>query len=455
MAKVLMISANLAREPYPVYPLGLTMVAESARKKGHEVFDWDHLMHKGSCEALQNFIDKQNPDFVGISLRNIDSVNFNEQKTYVPEYRELVQVIRNHTDAPIILGGAAFTIIPEAIMDSVKADYGIIGEGEIAFTELIEAIENGNPPQQKILHSSEFISEENIPVVDRNPDLTDFYLKKGGMLNVQTKRGCPHRCIYCSYPKLEGRVYRHRPAVEVVDEIEMLIKKHHADYLAMTDSVFNDSIGKYLEIAEELVRREISIPWMCFLRPDKFTKEEVALLANSGLSSVEWGTDCATDTTLAAMKKDFTWDQVRYSNQLFADAGIANAHFIIFGGPGETEATVAEGLNNISKLENCVVFGSIGVRVFPHTSMYDLAFKEGVINREDDLIEPIFYFSEHIDRDKMHRQILESFNDRIDRIYPDGQLLEKTSAFHLLGYRGPIWDYILKKGQTRRQSHAR
>ena len=155
------------------------------------------------------------------------------------------------------------------------------------------------------------------------------------------------------------------------------------------------------------------------------------------------------------MKKDFTWDQVRYSNQLFADAGIANAHFIIFGGPGETEATVAEGLNNISKLENCVVFGSIGVRVFPHTSMYDLAFKEGVINREDDLIEPIFYFSEHIDRDKMHRQILESFNDRIDRIYPDGQLLEKTSAFHLLGYRGPIWDYILKKGQTRRQSHAR
>jgi hypothetical protein len=77
-----MISANLAREPYPVYPLGLTMVAESARKKGHEVFDWDHLMHKGSCEALQNFIDKQNPDFVGISLRNIDSVNFNEQKSH-------------------------------------------------------------------------------------------------------------------------------------------------------------------------------------------------------------------------------------------------------------------------------------------------------------------------------------------------------------------------------------
>ena len=84
---------------------------------------------------------------------------------------------------------------------------------------------------------------------------------------MQTKRGCPHRCAYCSYPVLEGKAYRFRDPKDVVDEIKVLITKYDADYYTITDSVFNDGAGKYLSIAEELVRRNINVPWMCFLRP--------------------------------------------------------------------------------------------------------------------------------------------------------------------------------------------
>jgi radical SAM superfamily enzyme YgiQ (UPF0313 family) len=454
MSKIVLISCNTTREPYPVYPLGMTMIAEAARSRGHQVFEWDMLANKSTLDDLGDFIQKHQPDFVGMSLRNIDSVNFNLQESYISDYQSIAGQIRKVTDAKIILGGSAFTILPDEILTAIGADYGIVGEGDFVFCDLLDRLASGETVHDKIVHSDKPIDGDQISKIKRNKELAEFYLKKGGMLNVQTKRGCPHRCAYCSYPVLEGRVYRLRPAANVVDEVEMLINEYNADYYAINDSVFNDSTNKYLQIAEELVRRKITVPWMCFLRPDNFKPDEVRLLKCAGLSSVEWGTDCASDITLAAMKKDFNWDQVVHSNNLFAQEGIANGHFIIFGGPGETEQTVKEGLANIAALEVCVVFGSIGVRIFPHTKIYDRALNENIINRKTNLLEPVFYFSQDVDHEWMHKQILDSFEGRADRVYPGGMDADKTSAFHLFGHRGPVWDYILKKGKTRRKQHG-
>ena len=454
MSRIVLISCNTTREPYPVYPLGMTMIADAARAKKHQVFEWDMLISKSSFDELSDFIYKNQPDIVGLSLRNIDSVNFNQQESYISAYQAIAEHIRKITDAKIILGGSAFTILPDEMMSAIDADYGIIGEGEQTFCNLIEQIESGNPIQNRIIHSNNPLDGEEIITAGRNIEFAAYYLKKGGMLNIQTKRGCPHRCAYCSYPVLEGRVYRQRPVKEVVDEIEMLINKYNAEYYAITDSVFNDATNDYLLTAEELVRRNISTPWMCFLRPDNFKINEVKLLKRAGLSSIEWGTDCASDTTLAGMQKDFTWDQVVDSNNLFASEDVANGHFIIFGGPGETEKTVKEGLVNISALENSVVFGSIGVRIFPQTKIYERALNEKIINGETNLLEPVYYFSQDVDHDQLHRQILGAFQGRAERIYPGGLDADKTSAFHLFGYHGPVWDYILKKGKTRRKHHG-
>jgi len=116
---------------------------------------------------------------------------------------------------------------------------------------------------------------------------------------------------------------------------------------------------------------------------------------------------------------------------------------------------VAEGLDNIARLQNCVVFGSIGVRVFPDTPIYQRAMQEERINGPADLIEPYFYFSPHLDRKKLHQQILDGFAGRDDRIYPDGQFVEKTKALHMFGHRGPAWDLLLKKSGTRRRRTRR
>ncbi|MBN1480606.1 radical SAM protein [candidate division KSB1 bacterium] len=449
MAKVSLISCNTNLDPYPVYPLGMTMVAEAARLRGHDVSQWDLIVHGHNQADIRRFIQETQPDFVGLSLRNVDSANYNKPDAYFAEYKEVVEAIKSVSDAPIILGGSAYTIFPKEMLKELGADFGIAGEGEQAFCALLDQLEMDPDSAYPIYYNNTTMSGDNFACKIREPVLADYYLNKGGMLNVQTKRGCPHRCAYCSYPVLEGRRYRFRTPESVVDEIEMLVREYKADYYFVTDSVFNDAAGNYLKIARELVRRGIDVPWTCYLRPDNFTRDEAELLKRSGLSSVEWGTDCATDVTLKALRKDFTWDQVIHSNNLFAEMGIYNAHFIILGGPRETPATVVEGLKNLTTLQRCVIFAGIGVRIFPGTAVYDWAIQEGQISAETNLLSPTFYFSRDIDRDVLHQEILSAFAGRLDRIYPDGDYVDAARAYHEMGRRGPAWDMLLKMNISR------
>ncbi len=448
---ILLVSCNMTVDPYPVYPLGLSIVAEAARREGYSVAVRDMLLYEGKIKRLIDFINREKPEIIGLSLRNIDTIDYYRNISSVSFYKKVVESIKKTTDAPVILGGSAFTIYPEEIMEECRADYGVVGEGEKLFCDLVSMIKKGCPPDSRILRSNSYIDGQNLIPVKREKVLADYYFKHGGMLNIQTKRGCPHRCVYCSYPNLEGGEYRFNSVKGVVDEIEKLIHDYSIDFYSITDSVFNDIEGNYLLIAKELVKRGISTSWMCYLRPGKFKEEEVELLKLSGLTAVEWGTDCSTDTTLKGMNKRFFWRDVVESNDLFAAHGIANSHFIIFGGPLETTETVLEGLDNLEKLDNSVIFATVGVRIYPGTPIYKIALKEGRIKENQNLLDSCYYFSSGVSPGFIREKIVESFGDRDDRVYPPDQHVEKIKAFHKMGYSGPVWNLLLGRKKTRKK----
>jgi len=72
--KILLIASNTASTPYPIYPLGLSMVAAALRNGGHEVCQFDFLQNNKSMGALCNAIGESTPDIIGVSIRNIDNV---------------------------------------------------------------------------------------------------------------------------------------------------------------------------------------------------------------------------------------------------------------------------------------------------------------------------------------------------------------------------------------------
>lgn len=455
MAKVFLISSNVTQAPYPVYPLGMAMVASDLAANGHEVVQWDYLAEGESMEKLKAVLTERSPEVVGICIRNIDNCNYTNSTAYTDFYREIVGLVRSLTTSPVVLGGPGYSLFPETLLKAVGGDYGIAGEGEGIFATLVSEIVSGRSTGlPKILRTTRPVTGDEIGTPDRNASYVDYYIKNGGMMNIQTKRGCPLKCAYCSYPALEGKSYRYRPAKDVVDEIEMLKKKFDMDYYFIADSVYNDPSGHYLEITEELVRRSIDVSWMAYFKPGHFKADDVKLLKRSGLKAVEWGTDASTDTTLKGLNKSFSWSAVVESNRLFSSVGISCAHFIIFGGPDETKETVEEGLANIESLTDAVVFSSTGVRVIPGTPIYDRALKEGVVEKDSDLLDPYFYFSSAVDAQYIDEAIKSSFGNRIDRIYPLEQDTEKIKAFHMMGYRGPVWDLLLGRKTARVRKRA-
>ena len=443
MKRILLVSANIMKEPYPVYPLGLAVIAAALANAGHEVEQFDFLASGEAEELLSARVAAFAPDYVCVSIRNLDNCDSLSITGYPENARRIVALVREGSSAPVIVGGPAFSIMPEELLAFTGADYGIVGEGERLVCELIHDLsEGGTSPRilhsQGLLHGSEMVS----PLYSES--MISFYLESSGMINLQTKRGCPHGCIYCSYPSLEGAHYRCRDPKTVVDDLERIKSEHGVESFFFTDSVFNDSDGHYLEVVEEIIRRDLSLRWCCYMRPEGVGRAEIALMKRAGLYAVELGTDAASDTTLRSLGKGFTFADVLEANRACVAERLPCAHFVMFGGPGETMATVAEGLKNLEQLEHTVVFAFSGIRIFPGTPLHALAVRDGLLADDASLQEPAYYLSQEVDAAVMNAMITDSFKNRRDRIFPPSEGQKRLSIMQRFGYRGLLWDTLIK-----------
>lgn len=436
----MLISANQVTTPYPVFPIGVAHLMGALLQKGHLADHFD-LLACGGLAELENILRDKVYDVIGISIRNIDSVDSAAPRPVIDDIAMVVNIVRAHSKAPLVLGGPGFSIMPEELLRYLGADFGIVGEGEKAFPQLIDLILSGENIDRQIFSAS----LDNYP--DYPPHFSEntskYYVDHGGMLNIQTKRGCGYGCSYCSYPTIEGKRLRFRDPKEIVDEIQRLQREFNARYIFFTDGVFNDPKNHYLEVAEALIQADNRTPWCAFFRPQNLGISELRLLQKSGMAAMELGSDAACDETLAGLNKGFSFSDVHNINAAIVGLKIPCAHFIVFGGPGETQETVRKGLENINKLEGCIVFAYIGLRILPGTALYQRALSEKIVTAETDIIRPIFYYSPNVEREYMDRLLRQSFAGRMDRIYPMEDMESYVRLFHSLGHTGPLWDLML------------
>ena len=444
MSRIYLLSSNTSTDPYPVYPLGMATVASALVNRGHEVYQFDFLVSNKSIDQLHETLVDFNPDFVGISLRNIDAADsLSSDIWYLNEAKMLVERIREITAVPIIIGGSAFSIMPEEILEYLRADHGIAGEGERAFSSLIDFLKEGRSAP-RILDGRDYplsMGEMCFPLIEK--ELIRFYIERSGLMSIQTKRGCPHKCIYCTYPSLEGKQFRTREPRAVADHIERMKSRYNVDTFCFTDSVFNDTSENYLEVAEELLRQEIGIRWSAFFRPKEIGRKELKLLKRSGLYAMEVGTDASSDDTLRGLNKEFSFSDVIDFTRMSIDEEIPCCHFIIFGGPNETEETVKKGLENINELGNCLVVVFSGIRILPGTDLHTLTLQEGMITEKTPMLKPSYYFSPGIKPEIMNETIQKAFRGRRDRFFPPSKGQDRIKVMNRFGYQGILWDKLI------------
>jgi radical SAM superfamily enzyme YgiQ (UPF0313 family) len=234
--QILLISANRERMPYPVAPLGLAYIAEALLAEGHDVRAIDLCFSKDIEHDLTQSVADFPPDVIGISLRNLDNLTYPPSISYLPELEETIAIIRRCTAAPIVIGGSGFSLAPLPLMQRLEVDFGVVGEGEGSMVELVQRLEQGASlegiPGVLIKGKDEFLPprpSDSFSVPARRVLDNERYLREGGMANIQTKRGCPFNCIYCTYPLLEGKRVRVRDVGEVVGELKDLQTEQGVD----------------------------------------------------------------------------------------------------------------------------------------------------------------------------------------------------------------------------------
>ena len=135
--RVLLISANQEQSPDPVAPLGVCYVATAAAAAGHDVEVLDLCFVSDVEHAVREAVGRVRPDAIGLSLRNVDNCAYPDTVSYLPHYRRIVDACRAVSDAPLVLGGSAFTTMPQHYLETLAVPHGIVGEGELAFVELL------------------------------------------------------------------------------------------------------------------------------------------------------------------------------------------------------------------------------------------------------------------------------------------------------------------------------
>jgi radical SAM superfamily enzyme YgiQ (UPF0313 family) len=452
--KVLLISANRFSEPYPVFPLGVDHVA-GAISPPHEVHLLD-LNPSESNEAIGATIRQIEPEVVGIAIRNIDNTDATRLSAFVDDYREIVAEVRRCSRAPIVLGGGGFTIFSEILVSELGADYGVVGEGE-RLALLLEELERG--PQDPTT-STEIpgvvkpgqraaLPEPWTGRVARGLDVTrsilEPYLQRGGILNFQTHRGCPYRCIYCTYPTIEGRTLRHFPPREVGRTAREL-QDAGARYLFIADAVFNADAEHSLAVAAAIRESGVEVPWGAYFSPSRVPEGYFQKLADAGLTHIEFGTEALSDRVLKAYRKPFSAQDVIASHRAAVAAGLHVAHFFLLGGPGEDPQTLSETLENAESLEKTVHFLFCGVRIFPGTEMHEIALREGRVRAEDDLLEPVFYISPELEGVDLERRVQEHGKRRMNWVVGSGSetLARLQRQMYAKGHTGPLWEILIR-----------
>jgi radical SAM superfamily enzyme YgiQ (UPF0313 family) len=446
---ILLISANAYTEPYPVYPLGISYLYTYLKKRlpHHNFHFFDFNRH--SLSDFRKVLSNGGFKIVCLSLRNIDDNNLYERNSFIAWYKQIMGIIRAESSARVVVGGPGFSIFPGLLFDTLQPDFGIKGEGEESLHQLIGCIDNGSDYK----HIEGLVYKTSTDKIKVNPrtnflnslelsfdkDLVDYYWSKGGMLNIQTKRGCPYNCIYCSYPVIEGSKIRTLNVDFIVETLKDLYFNMGITYVFFTDSVFNISNDYNIQLAKQIIKSGVKMNWGAYFSPHNITREELTLFKKAGLTHIEFGTESFSDRQLKNYRKHFTFSEVLEISQICSDLGIFFAHFLILGGYGETEQSLDETFENSKKIPRSVYFPYIGMRIYPHTELFNIAIAEGRIKGVKDVLEPVYYVSNAINPDTIKDKALATGKRWIFPDFDDHGMMEK---FRLRKKRGPLWEFL-------------
>ena len=465
---ILIVITNRYSNPAPVMPLGACLVAEAVERAGHRVVALDLMFEQYPLQALESELNKTSPDLVGLSVRNIDNNDMQRPVAFFKDLDQIIKTIRSKTDATLVLGGAAVAVMPEELLRYTVADWAVLGDGEVVFPQLLEALSQGKAPNQVagIAWLEDNVFRKNSGYGVRFSDgclVPDFhrwidvqaYLSRLATVPIQTKLGCHFKCVYCTYRKIEGHDYRLCDSRAVFEAIRRLAAAGLRD-IEFVDNVFNSPYDHALAVCEHLAGIRLNVRLQSLeLNPLFVDDALLTAMERAGFVGIGVTVESASDTVLAGLHKGFTAEHVYHAAQVIKRHHLPCLWIFMLGGPGETKTTIQETLRfaeqNIRPKD--VAFFNMGIRIYPGTELEQRARKEGVLDiLPNEMLEPVFYFSPGLDLDWLTQEMHKALATHMNYIGSTTIGLSFLPIINRLGYRlgakPPLWRHtrLIRRG---------
>ena len=294
--------------------------------------------------------------------------------TFTANYHQTEEVVRRIRDKSaaeciFIAGGHHASALPE---ETAKIfDYVIVGEGELAETELIGSLLRGERPEQRIIVGKCVENLDDAGWIDYSlADIERYTRRVNGhkSISILTSRGCPYRCEFCNSTLMKAyRGVRFRSAEDVVGEILFLNRTYGVTSFRIQDDIFSINRTRLKKMADMLEGHHFS--FRCFARVDNIDEEILTDFKRMGVFHLSFGVESGSQRILDLMNKGTRVDQIRHSILLAKQYGMKCRVYLIAGYPGEN----LESLNETISLIRAVKPDDVSVYPllpYPGTPLY-------------------------------------------------------------------------------------
>ena len=358
---------NYSSEPKGIHPpIGLAYLA-SILEKDYEVkiidavvegFDTEIQLERNviryglSYEEIQSRINMFKPDVVGVS--NIFSSGFREA-------REICLIVKDISPTIItVLGGPHPTALTRDVLQHKEIDFVVLGEGEYGFRNLLQMMEKDDYAELdgigfkqngeiRIIPKTKYIQNlDELPFPARHLLPMEKYFEIGEAFIVtkrkpftplNTSRGCVAKCTFCPVHATWGGKWRPRSSVNVLDEIEYLVRTYGVKEIHFDDDNLVLNRRRAQEIFQGIIDRRLDIVWTVptGLALWAIDEELLGLMRESGCYKLFVAVESGDDHILKnVIKKPLNLKKVKPLVDTMKRLGIEVESFFVVGMPGET-----------------------------------------------------------------------------------------------------------------------
>ena len=324
-------------------------VGAALKRAGHEPKIHDCCHDRDDLHILRRTISDWKPDFIGIS---IIIAELESTKRIMKVVREILP------DVPVTFGGPWPSANPQEAIRKFGADFVVLGEGELVFPELINAIEKDLPAesiqgtaslvdgQVKINQGRQLTENELNALPFPAWELLDHKLYaemdsqasvgRRPYMSVLTSRGCPYKCVYCH--QIMGKAFRKRSAESVLAEMEELRFRHGFKEFEISDDCFNLDSERMRAILTGIRDRlgDVKLHFPSGLRADILDPKDMNLFKQAGTVSICFAIETSSPRLQKVIRKNLNIDKAVCAINASVKAGIYSIGFFMIGFPTET-----------------------------------------------------------------------------------------------------------------------